>query len=186
VTWGVTLLDEKKKPTIRLCRLDTNSCCDLSLEVIDLNGQWKGTMTVTDAQVAADIPIPDPLDPSKPPTIIKKEDCEKTIKEQNNKPNPVTMDFKATSADAGTMTTITTNDEGKETKGEPLPYKFDGTKVAIAGVERGFKTHFDGQVKVGDKDYTLEGTFSITMEAEGKIILRISGTFTVSKPKPTP
>ncbi|MCL5024985.1 MAG: S8 family serine peptidase [Chloroflexi bacterium] len=184
VTWEVALQDEKKKPTVRICRLDTGACCDANLEVIDLNGKWEGTMTMTDAKFSgSDIVIPDPFDDKKPPTIIKKEDCEQAIKTQLGNARPMTMDFQGQSPSTGMVTIVNVDEKGKESRSNPMPYRFDGDRVTIDGKEQGGGLHFEGRVAVGGNDYTISGPFSMTLEDKGAVVLRITGSFSVSKPK---
>ncbi|MBI4320045.1 MAG: hypothetical protein HY675_16260, partial [Chloroflexi bacterium] len=207
--WEASLTDEKAKATIRLRRLDTDAFCDISIAAVDLNGEWKGTLTVTDAFVASDIEIPDPFDPTKPPDVIKKEECEQALKENMNKANAVKLDFKSQSLEAGTVVLITQDAKGKENPSQPMPYRFDGNKVTFEGDQSGMKVHFEGTVSAAgpdDKisetstevvngnvitsissvlaDYKMSGPFTMTMEEKGQVALRLGGTFTAAKPPP--
>ncbi|MCL5264384.1 MAG: S8 family serine peptidase [Chloroflexi bacterium] len=183
VTWDVSILDEKKKPTVRLCRLDTNSCCDVSLEVVELNGRWTGSLIIADVKVAAsEITIPDPFDDTKPPTVITKEDCEKAVKAQMGKPGNLSMEFQAQSSEAGTVV-IATGGQRKADKSQALPYRFDGKKVIIDTTQKGFTIHFEGEVAIGDQEYTMTGPFSMVGRSNGVEALRIVGTFKIAKPK---
>jgi hypothetical protein len=183
VTWNVSTLEGKDPPTAHICRLDTDSCCDLSLSPVDLNGHWNGNMTITDVKVSSDITIPDPLDDTKEPTVIKKEECEKSMKDALGKPIPMIMEFRATSPTAGTMSIITTS-SGKESKSDSIPYTFTGGKVTMNTTQSGFTIHFEGTITEGEADFTLSGSFSQrAVDEKGAESLSMSGTFSVAKPK---
>ncbi|MBI4320046.1 MAG: S8 family serine peptidase [Chloroflexi bacterium] len=184
--WEATLTDVKANPTIRLRRLDTDAFCDISIEAVDLNGEWQGTLTATDAFVASDISIPDPFDDKKEPTVIKKEECEQALKEGMNKASELKLDFKSQSPEAGTVVLITQDTKGKETPTEPWPYRFDGSRVTFDGTQSGAKIHFEGTVSVAGAEYNMSGPFTMTFEEKGQVAMRLSGTFTVAKPKPAP
>ncbi|MBI2908233.1 MAG: hypothetical protein HYX92_11350 [Chloroflexi bacterium] len=152
------------------------------VKAVDLNGKWTGTLSISDVVVTADIPIPDPHDPAKPPQIIKKEDCERTLREQLGKPTPLVMEFQPQSASAGRVTIITTS-QGEETKSQPLAYSLSGNKIVIDGVQQGYKIRFEGTVADAGANYALSGSVNITFEDKGAALLRLGGAFNVSKPK---
>ncbi len=182
LTWGLTLLDEKKGPTVKLTRLDSGACAIIDLNPVDIAGLWTGSWTLTDAKVFGDISIPDPLDDKKPPTVIKKEECESQLKQSKGKPIKITMEFTPTSPQAGTVVMATINDKGKETKEKPWPYRVSGNSVVVETAESGGKLKMEGQVSQEGKDNVLKGNLWLTMEKDGAKLLDIAGAFSVSKP----
>ena len=181
VSWGVSIIDEKSRPTVKVTRLDNNGCVTIDLAPIDMAGVWSGTMTVKDAKVASDITIPDPFDDKKPPTIIKKEDCEAQIKANKGKPRPMKMEFVPSSSEAGQATLVTTNEDGKESPAGTWPYTVSGNRVAIDAAENGGKIQIEGAVTTQDKRDVLDGTIRMTMEERGLVILEILLDFSATK-----
>ncbi len=182
LTWGLTLLDEKKGPTVKLTRLDTGACATIDLNPVDIAGLWTGSWTLTDAKVYGDITIPDPFDEKKPPTVIKKEECESQIKASKGKPIKSTMEFTPTSPDAGTVVMATIDEKGKETKEKPWPYRVSGSSVVIEMQDKGGKLKMEGQVSQEGKENLLKGNLQITMDNNGAKMLDITGVFSMSKP----
>lgn len=178
-TWTVTTLEGRPAPSVRLSRLDTEASCDLQLEAIDLNGVWNGTMKITDGKVSGDVFIPDPLGEGEP-TIITKEECESALKDAKGKANPIAMDFKASSPTAGVMVIVSGDSEGEQT---PIPYAFDGKKVVMDTAQEGATIHIEGTVTATDSEYTMEGVMKVNSQSGEDLILNLTISFKVTKPK---
>ncbi|MCL4369328.1 MAG: S8 family serine peptidase [Chloroflexi bacterium] len=182
LTWGLTLLDEKKGPTVKLTRLDTGACATIDLNPVDIAGLWTGSWTLTDAKVYSDVSIPDPLDPSKPPTVIKKEECESQFMQQKGKPVKATLEFTPESPQAGKMVMTIIDQKGKEQKEKPWGYQLSGNSVVIQASESGGTIKMEGQVSQEGKEDVMKGTIRMTLENKGVKMLDMQGVFSVSKP----
>lgn len=174
--WSVTTIAGRPAPSVKVSRLDTEAACQMSLETIDLAGQWDGNLVVTGVEVAQDIEIPDPLGDG-PPTVITKEECEQQVKDAKNQPVPISFVFTPSGPQSGTAQVLAK--EGDSSDIPIMNYSYDGATVTFEGAAQGATIHFEGTVSVKGGTYEITGTW-LTSEPG----LKIFGTFTVSKPKP--
>jgi len=183
VSWEVSLLDEKSSPTVRLCRLDSQACCDMVLGGIDLAGLWKGTASVVRFSMKQDITIPDPLGGDKP-IVITKEDCEKQAQANMGKTQPYAMEFQPQAPDSGMVVIIGTDAEtGEEKRQNPIPYRYTGGKVIVDTQQQGATIHMEGQVEAREKELVLAGSWVAKIVKDGAELLTMTVDFTLSKPK---
>ena len=179
VTWEVTLTAQDAKPKLRLIRLDSGGFCEVALAPVDLNGKWAGSLILENVEVSSDITIPDPFDATKPPTVITKEQCEAQYKEQMGKASPIILEITAPNPQAGTVSFVSGSNAS-----QAVPYRFDGPRFLVDMNQQGMKMHMEGALAIGKTEYTLSGPLSTVLESDGKVVLRLTSTFSVAKPVP--
>jgi hypothetical protein len=181
VTWNLTLLKPDGKPSVKVTRTDNKACSIIHLAPVDLTGLWTGTMTITDVKVNMDtITIEDPFDDTKPPTVITREECENSYKEELNQEQTLTMDFKPESAQGGTVV-ISSAEEAPASR-----YYLAGDWLTIDSEIKDYRTHFEGQVSEEGSDYKISGSMQMSIGSDGEFALEAKGVWTVAKPKPSP
>ncbi|MDO8690320.1 MAG: prolipoprotein diacylglyceryl transferase [Dehalococcoidia bacterium] len=145
----------------------------------DIAGRWTGTMTLTDVKAYGDIEIPDPFDSTKPPTILTKEECEKNAKESLGKPSPISIEFQPQSASSGQAQFV-----GSDNKPQVASYQLSGASTTLDMTSNGAVIRLQGQITVQGANYVQSGPLDLTLGSEGKTLLSMTGTWTVSKPAP--
>lgn len=186
VTWGLTLLKGDGKPSVKVTRMDNRACSIIHLAPPDLSGTWEGTLVWTDVKLnmPETIEIPDPLDATKPPRVITREECEKSVRQNVGKSQPIAMEFTPHSSESGTVRFKT--DEKKR----DIPYYLAGDWLTIDVVEKMSeapentvsKMHMEGQVTEGDNGFTISGTARVLLDGQ-KYSLEVIGTWNVTKSK---
>jgi len=178
VSWNLSLLKADGKPSVKVTRMDNKACSVIHLSPVDLSGLWSGTMAITQVNVNTDtITIPDPFDESKPPTVITKEECEKSAEKELNKDQKLTMDFKPESAQGGTVVV------GSAQSAPTSRYYLAGDWLTIDSEIKGSRSHFEGQVTEDDSGYKISGSMRMWMGDNSVTLVEAMGVWNVAKSK---
>jgi len=162
VTWNVKLLD-KKGTTVKVARSDTGAMATVEIkgapDPAELNGQWKGSMTITD------VILPPGTDPSKKP-----EGCDLDFSKIKGKTVPLNW-------------TIQLGEDGKGTISSqggtgPMAVSYSGGAMSGGGSQKGATMTMSGEFTRGQASgYAGAGTMNI-LYGEG---IKILASWTVSK-----
>lgn len=117
-------------------------------------GTWDTIVTLTNATVTQDFEIPDPLDSSKPPQKITKEECEKNAEKEKGKPQPGKALFVPSSPTSGTI-------KGEGTDADvPLPYQLNGDTLTASVSEKNARVTMQGKFSVQGDNFVFQGTMN--------------------------
>ncbi len=178
----VAVSDPKNPTTITVTRKDTGAASVITLQQIDLNGTWTGTLTITEFNIdqstattaaggsdSGDLEGCDPALLSAITAVLEK---------MKNQPFPMTMDITADMA-SGKGTAVTTTDmsalqaqlneslpegaSGATVSNEPqtTPFSFAGNTLTFQpAAESGVTQSMTGTVTAQGKNAVIDGTMT--------------------------
>lgn len=167
--WGVTLPEDKG--TIKVTRLDNGAASLITIESIDINGDWTGTFTVTNVLITDQ-------------KAAEKEGCSTAIMDAlKGKALPMTLDVTVDESGQGSgvmLIDVSSLSEGSENSSEPqtIGISYSGTTVTFSPQGEGVSSMTATVTRSGD-NYVMNGTM-----AGGGSGWTMTAVFKLTKPAP--
>ncbi|MGB4593034.1 MAG: S8 family serine peptidase [Coriobacteriia bacterium] len=167
--WSVTLAEDKG--TIKVTRLDNGAASLITIESIDINGDWTGTFTVTNVLITDQ-------------KAAEKEGCSTAIMDAlKGKALPMTLDVTVDESGQGSgvmLIDVSSLSEGSENSSEPqtIGISYSGTTVTFSPQGEGVSSMTATVTRSGD-NYVMNGTM-----AGGGSGWTMTAVFKLTKPAP--
>lgn len=169
IKWSVTLPEDKG--TVKVTRLDNNAASVITIESIDINGNWSGTFTVTNVTITDE-------------KAAQEEGCSAAIMDaMKGKPLPMTLDVTVDESGQGSAVMLidmsSLSEDGDDVSSEPqtVGISYSGSTITFspsgAGVSNmtasvsrdGDNYVMNGALGGGGKGWTMAAVFKLTKPA---------------------